>query len=153
MTAWCCLYPNLTTCDVTSRDQRSPPDTNRKFGISLALLSLSVSLVDESLREVCESQWIKRFGSRSNYKVTAGVNGFQSVSSGKTIINIAMWHFQGQNQGEYDIGRRPVELQIFTWYAKSGGVGSNPAQGNISFAHFSDRKICLSFPGTKYLDP
>ena len=52
-----------------------------------------------------------------------------------------------------DIRRRPVELQIFTCYAKSGGVGSNPAQGNISFAHFSDRKICLSFPGTKYLDP
>ena len=78
------------------------PDTNRKFGILFALLTFSRSLVKESLREVCESQWMKRFWSRSNYKVTAGVNGFQSVSSCKTIVNIAMWHLQGQNQGQHD---------------------------------------------------
>ena len=86
--------------DVTSRDHRPSPDTNREFGISFALLSWLRSLVDESLLEVCKSQWIKRFGSRSNYKVTAGVNVFLHVSSCKTIINTAMWHFQGQDQGQ-----------------------------------------------------
>ena len=40
------------------------------------------------------------------------------------------------------IGRRPVELQISTYYAKSGGVGSNPAQ-----------KKLFVLSDTKYIDP
>ena len=48
--------------------------------------------------EVCRSQWIKGFGSRSNNKITAGVNVLLHVSSCKTKINTAMWHVQGKDQ-------------------------------------------------------
>ncbi len=91
--------------DVTSRDQRPPRETHRKFGISFTLLSFSRSRVDESSRNVCERHWRKGFWSGSNYKVTSGFSSFKPVSSRKRINNTYRWAFRGQNQGQDAIWR------------------------------------------------